>query len=919
MNSTDFENAVWTFFDGKVRFPLGPYDGEYEIWLGLKGGAEDSKPTWLGTSVTLDRVAPTVVITSPTASNVSQPMIQIRGHIDERLWSVDYDLSNALGVQTNLAGSPREVEFEPGGDVTSWFQCFDVELTNGAINVTLRVTDLAGNLTQTPLSYTLASDAVPPDIEITWPADGARLTGTSFTLRGRLDDDISTLSAEITGGGQTTPMPGLVERGGTFWVEDLPLATGQNIVTLTATDAWGNQSTDQFTFTKSSFALTIDELADENQLNRRTVTMTGTVGDSNHKVWINGVAAVNHGNGTWTADDVPVTSGGTAVFTATAIPLSDNNGNGTPQTGDPDDPSTQNPMGADDKGTNQEKNKPSGLFFIRGKWIETSYYGLPAGAGSEDWELDTWNWEWNERDNEAEGHYVHDNEETAYIEPCLGGARRGSSYYIDTDWQGMYEGHTDFWVYDPSCGVSTVPYLDLWDFWPEFSVNGPWAEGALSCSFTDHTAVEAEYSFSRSARDVKIEYRPGGKRRPGQKDLFVVNGAATEVVSDVEGMLQVWWRTPFVAGPTVPPQEIFVKGFNKYLGVDGYAYAALPAGEPVDVTLSASRQYYEFAYADASDHRLKILANGGAGVVELADTVSEPAPEFCAGQKTSLALAWETSPPGLADYTDFHWNIEPDYVNKIVPGQGDASDHHTVDPALHLLPVTSVWWLGGTDKRLILCGVTITFDNGQSAELLVRGRLAVYRPSATLEDHPPAVPGVWNDVLELGHVGQEDMEFEITVESKYSGRFDITQLVNRSAVAGTHTDTTEGQYWLDANRFFIIRTFNPEWPMWVDANIPLSQVFHDGPEIVCQYYVGYWTTSVADYFKYYVMFRPDAGIPSDNIYIPLGMGAWSWSAETTYSDGSWSDPTGGPATRPTPPDPDVVAPPEWPHIYNFNP
>jgi hypothetical protein len=63
---------------------------------------------------------------------------------------------------------------------------------------------------------------------------------------------------------------------------------------------------------------------------------------------VKGVAVTLNGN-TWTDHDVPVPGGGPAVFAAAAIPLSDNNGNGTPPSGASPDPAARNPRGKGDE------------------------------------------------------------------------------------------------------------------------------------------------------------------------------------------------------------------------------------------------------------------------------------------------------------------------------------------------------------------------------------------------------------------------------------------------------------------------------------------------------------------------------------------------------------------------------------------
>jgi hypothetical protein len=121
-------------------------------------------------------------------------------------------------------------------------------------------------------------DAVAPEIlEIIWPADGSRLSGNSFTLRGQLDDDNATVVAQITGGGQTTTLSGLVERGGLFWVENLPLADGDNTLTIAATNAAGLGDTLTITVVKSTVELVIDYYPVDVDLYEEVGTVGGTI------------------------------------------------------------------------------------------------------------------------------------------------------------------------------------------------------------------------------------------------------------------------------------------------------------------------------------------------------------------------------------------------------------------------------------------------------------------------------------------------------------------------------------------------------------------------------------------------------------------------------------------------------------------
>ena len=144
-----------------------------------------------------------------------------------------------------------------------------------------------------------------------------------------------TLSAQIVdASGDTNVVTGIVERNGNFWVENLPLASGINSLTLTATDAAGNVSQTNISVTQSLVNIAITSVpAVSNQL---TVTVLGTLDTAGYTVWVNGVKATQSGSPpsiNWEADNVPVNGLGTTVFEALAIANSDNGGNGTSGTG----------------------------------------------------------------------------------------------------------------------------------------------------------------------------------------------------------------------------------------------------------------------------------------------------------------------------------------------------------------------------------------------------------------------------------------------------------------------------------------------------------------------------------------------------------------------------------------------------------
>jgi len=97
-------------------------------------------------------------------------------------------------------------------------------------------------------------------------------------------------------------------------VEDLPLSSGTNVLTIVVTDAVGNTSVTNINLAPSQVVITMNPVTPDSQLWQPTVNLSGTISALDYPVWVNGVKGTNHGDGTWSANNVPVNKGGTATF-----------------------------------------------------------------------------------------------------------------------------------------------------------------------------------------------------------------------------------------------------------------------------------------------------------------------------------------------------------------------------------------------------------------------------------------------------------------------------------------------------------------------------------------------------------------------------------------------------------------------------
>jgi hypothetical protein len=323
VDSTNYAGATWSAYTStNLSVNLGSAEGWHDVWVGLRGFSADSYQTWEWKRLKLDRTPPQLSLLSPAAGVVTQPTIQLVGSSPEVLSSIWYDLSNSTGLLPNQQvlilnqyQNTNTWEF-----TTNTFQAFDVELAGGTNLITLHATDLAGNATMTNFTFILdySHKTNPPAIQLTWPQNGVQIGATSLTLRGWTDDPTATVRAQVAGAnGIPYTSFGLVERTGKFWVDNVPLAGGTNMVALTITDAANNSSSTNISVVQSAVRLTMNPVTPASQLWQPAVNVSGTVSDPSYAVWVNGVKASTPGNGTWAAANVPVTQGGAAVFQMT--------------------------------------------------------------------------------------------------------------------------------------------------------------------------------------------------------------------------------------------------------------------------------------------------------------------------------------------------------------------------------------------------------------------------------------------------------------------------------------------------------------------------------------------------------------------------------------------------------------------------
>ena len=320
-DSWDFSKAVWRpYSTSNLAAAIGAADGRHILWVGLKSAATNDQPMWQSATFLKESAGPNLTATKPTNNILTDPMLEWEGCTDRELQSFQCEMSNSAGVMTNLMafGTGNHYDANLGKVTMVYLACLDVPLAEGRNVLTARVIDRGGNVTISNYTYILdySRKTNAPTLQIKGPTNGAALLGKTTPLNGWVSDLTAEVCAEKKGSGATSERYfARVGRDGFFFFDALPLAPGSNDFLITAKDILGHVVETNLSFTQMDGELSMDP-APPTQLWQPTVNLTGKVSNPNCEVWVNGVQATNHGDGTWSATGVPVNrSEGSTHFT----------------------------------------------------------------------------------------------------------------------------------------------------------------------------------------------------------------------------------------------------------------------------------------------------------------------------------------------------------------------------------------------------------------------------------------------------------------------------------------------------------------------------------------------------------------------------------------------------------------------------
>jgi len=702
-----------------------------------------------------------------------------------------------------------------------------------------------------------------------------------------LDNETAQITAQMVDtNGVTNIVSGVVERNGTFWLEDLPLNPGTNQVVITATDAAGNSSATNLTLFQSGVTLTINPVSDD-QLNQSVTTVSGTVSDPSYSVWINGVQAVVDGSGNWTTNNVPVYGNGTATFDVIAYPpgqssnrqtqihLSNNVNNPQPiQTSlVSEQPPTVFVSSYSDK-WEEVVTTMGGLGLYQTSWGASKYYTANIDSsgrilyqgkgaffdhigGGMLWFDTTYDW------SETSSSYSSIGYEWYY-----GENDPNNEFPIDENGPGIGG-------YEVFPGVYDIPSGGGSHFFAKISYD--WTTNQVCFDAVDTT-------YSRSSK-TQIKLRTGGKSGKGRQNLFTISGS----VAGYGRPAGVCWCEEWMGTPSVTIARNQIRVLGRNLGSDGNLYIVLPDNATLDLGAVAPGRHYSLGVG-ATKHKMYIQANGHI----LRPNRIVPLAKFCVGQQIGFAPVWSpTGPPNVASVS-YLWDLSTKFVNHSTQPSSSGSVKYDIILALLDVESPSVWYVSGGDKNAYL-HVFLHFSNGQSATVDASGQFSMFRPSilghgqvsqGAVELNTNGLPTVKLGMLAAG-ADFIHWSTDVGLDTSFSANLFHVQLVDWESMydiglycISKYTGTS-GLYWLDNSDPYS----DGLWPVNPDGGKNYVTVkgisFGDGPDIsgnFCSF------AQLTPSFKSYLCFQPTS---AGSIPITLERVEWGEHGRTDLTSGIW--------------------------------
>jgi hypothetical protein len=911
-DDTNFDDAVWNVYSSSnITLNIGSTQGWHSFWIGLRGHADDTNnAVWQFKRLKLDTTAPVLTVTNPAVGTVTVPLVELQGYSSEDLSTISYDITNAAGLLTNqdIGIADRYYDTNTWEYTTNYFRGLDIALTNGLNTITLHATDLAGNVTTLTTNLTLNyATATNPVVKLYWPTDSTLICNTNYTWRGWVDDPTATITAQLVDtNGTTNFFGGVVERNGNFWVEDLPLSSGTNWLTLNVTNAAGLGYSTNITVFPGAVSLTIDTPTDD--LWNQGITVNGTISDTgDYTVWVNGNKASYTDGTSWTATNVYLPTGGTALIQARAIPNTNNGGNGTG--GGIGGPVAYNNLGNPDSSQNNntelQKDKPAEIYIKKYDWHdehhEASFHSETPTGGTKCTATDVSNDSDTQHWDDANGGNSSSSYDDTYASSC--DDLYGNSQTTEKDTWPLPLGsigtanYTDYedWNNDPTTpSYDTSTYTGLTAqriFYAHCTKSIHYAEAGAS--FNAGVAYEDGGSETHpQTGDLVLHLRTGGKGNSARENLFCLSAEVHRwtMYYDQEHSVQDA-PVDMVYGMQMPslidPTQVRVDG--QTLGSDGNRWRTYKDGDDREITPKVKGEdYYSFGvnhglasgFVNQQKYKLHILANG----YSLAEDRVRPQAHYCVGEYIGFDQQFSPSLPSGTQLAPIQWAFDGTFVNTNTPSQypDGCPDYYIENTAFLTSASTHAWWIDGKydpPTYNATLGEGLTFANGQYVAVATHGLFTMHRPrlvNYTLVSGPNTGTLLHNHNYgatandKLGYINGSNPprynapDYHVNIDSKFGGEGFITQIFNGYETnESPNIINTFGTTELDAAEIYPYLG-----AITVSAGSSINTVtLHDNPYIKC---IG--NTAQNLHFTDYIRFNPDPN--SSGISVTLGTVTW---------------------------------------------
>lgn len=851
VNSTAFDQAQWSPFNTALTVSLPVQNGKNEIWIGVRGiaGAQ-SAVSWTRTKVFHDTQPPVITISTPSALtwSTSSDLLQVVGTSSEPVRQLRYDLANSAGNETDLDAFVTHQNYDKieGRFTLNDFQLFDVALASGANTITLRATDQAGNVATTVLNVTLSPDGTVSDPQINWPSDGAKLSGTEFSLDGVIDDPAESVEVEVaSSGGEPATYHALVERNGHFWADNMALPDGQSTVTVTVKDVWNNTFSKSVTVSRSAETLTINSPS-EQELLQSTLLVTGTA-PAGWTVWVNGVSADVAG-GSWFVE-LPNSAGG--IFSVAAVAYAPGHDG--------------EPIHAIKAKENHDE--PARIYVERAQDDRDDYRYvylemIDGPGGSASWTSTSERWfevsqDWKAGE-ESEGRWEDHRKHVSSSDPFLQEA-------ICTDEITWPPSQCENLV----AGVSVVtgactglrpphnppPTLGYDHCEVLVPVQEPTTEYVtyVNAQLGQWWRATGSGQYNRLAQTT-LKLSTGGRSGVRRNSLFVLEGGA-DLILDKRALPPYEGSTP---KRPVPYEQVTIGDLGA-LENDGKLYKALPDHDSIDVTPKVASDFYAFRLTQQK-HELIIKAKG-------TDVTDQHFREIVGSKNT---FTCELVPP--VAITTYKWSVPGKIIDDWIASNSEA---HIVPVASFTQSSISFAWVDAGNNRNVTCKIVV---KGQT--LTARTTADVFRPQ-------------WIISTSLGTVACNN-----DYNQSSSGEDWVHYGAGSDKVPGITFTRHKIQYdgykaWVQVGTESRRIKKNGSWRKkegtGLDHRYPYDDVqenlTNDSPGQTGENFdlAGVSESVVNDSYDMYMMFRPP--VTGQSVWVPLRKVHWTWNGNGTFSYG----------------------------------